>query len=336
MRYCKNDFSRKMNNPFQTAVSIIILIVFAPIRFFSETSKKVIFLGEYMQKCLIYTIILCTVYMSINSLYGLFVTGRIYLTGGSTPIVSMIVSISLAIFIYLLFNKFSYNIDLDSLDDLDKNRAIEIIKEIQTPDSEKPYRGPLVDDEGTVISDPTSFNGNKNIPPEFKPKKRETPIPKGSTITEEISRNDLSMDFSELNKLIESSPKTEIDPLYKNESMEVKEEMIDELKGRIFGHLGPKEHITDEEFIMGSHSEEVAREINFSVNDLSDFEDTLTEEEDESIMNSVHEHLTKDSMADNPIIGDLYEDENDRYFFDDNDEDEISIKDLEEYNSNNN
>lgn len=301
MKYSNKELKREVKTPVDSVVHIIVLIIYAPIRFLSEMGKKIIFLGEYGKICLLGTIILLTALLGINVLYGLIVSKVILFKSGYMSVFSFVVAIAVAIGAYLLYCRFYFDIDFDELDVIETNRTIDEIAKAHEED-EQPKT--VVDSEGTIVDNPNEFQGDTFEPEELP---RQTILPKkkneGRTLAEIFDSEFNIMDESSIEEVLSTTPKTQIDPLYMHEKNEGVDLMFKELLKGMNGRNNPKMDEYEKEQILGKESlAELDTRVTISESDFEELE--LTDEEDEALVNHVYKELTGQDVS-NDTIADI-------------------------------
>lgn len=265
--YTDNSSDKKTDNPIQSIAYMLVLILTAPLRLLSEIAKKSIILGEYCEKFLIGVIIMSTGILVFESVYSLTISKRLYLTNGSVPIVSLLISLFLNILIFLLFNKFRYDIDLDKLDDLDKDKTFETIESIHDdnlePDSYS--RNEIVDDYDCA----------------------------DKSLCNKIDDGDIVIDDPDILKLINTTPKKDIDDVYKFDIDERVNVMNRELKMKMNGRCNTEVYENEGKSITGEDSlKDLAKRIGFDEEEFLNNEIELNPTEENDLVNHVHEQLT--------------------------------------------
>lgn len=296
MKYSNKELKREVKTPVDSVVHIIVLIIYAPIRFLSEMGKKIIFLGEYGKICLLGTIILLTALLGINVLYGLLISKVVLVKSGYMSVFSFVVAIALAIGAYLLYCKFYYDIDFDELDVIETDRTIDNIAKAHEDEPSKP----VVDSEGTIVDKPEEFEGATFVPEEL-PKQTIPPKPKENKTLAEIFDSEFDiMDESSIEEILNSTPKTQIDPLYVHEKNEGVDLMLKELLQGMNGRNNPQTDKYEEEQILGKESlAELDTRVTISDKDFEELE--LTDEEDEELVNHVYKELTGQDVSNDTI-----------------------------------
>lgn len=116
MRYSENKFDRKLNNPIQFLLFLIYLLVTSPFRLLSEIIKKLVFLGSYMYKVMLYSLILNTLLFLCIFLIGIFSEEGLVLEGQILSISNLVVSFLLNVITVIVLNKLNIDIDFSSID----------------------------------------------------------------------------------------------------------------------------------------------------------------------------------------------------------------------------
>lgn len=278
--YTDNTSDRKTDNPIQSIAYMLVLVLTAPLRLLSEIAKKSIILGEYCEKFLIGVVIMSTGVLVFESVYSLTISKRLYLINGTVPIVSLIISLFLNILIFLLFNKFRYDVDLDKLDDLDKDKTLESIESIHDNKSE------------------TESSNNNEIIDDYECS--------GKSLSSKIEDDDIVIDDSELLKLINTTPKRDIDDVYKFDIDERVNVMNRELKVKMNGRCSTEVYENEGKSITSEDSlKDLAKRIGFDEEEFFGNEIELNAKEENDLVNHVHEQLTGHSPSSSDLINKL-------------------------------
>lgn len=116
MRYSENKFDRKLNNPIQFLLFLIYLFVTSPFRLLSEIIKKLVFLGSYMYKVMLYSLILNTLLFICVFLTGIFSEEGLVLEGQILSISNLVTSFLLNVIAVIILNKLNVDIDFSTID----------------------------------------------------------------------------------------------------------------------------------------------------------------------------------------------------------------------------
>lgn len=209
MRYTEVELPQQINGPQDLIKFLTFLIIFAPFRFVSTVAKKIILLGEHLRSLLLTQVVMITLLIVCSTLWNMLVTKNIQFFSGMLALVPLVVALILAIGLFYLLQSLQIPLDLDGADQhlADIKSSIE---EHEQMDEE------FIDEDGTVIDDPESFDGEK-FPREFKSsyKSPDVDFHGFDTLSESIAAGaNVFDDDVELHRAINATPKERRDPVY--------------------------------------------------------------------------------------------------------------------------
>lgn len=230
MRYCDKDLDIEVNSPASQISYIIILVLFAPIRFFGEMGKRLLLLGEYTKMLLNLCLIMnaCLIFLSVINSYCITKIFNIF--HGTLNLVSLGVCFVFNVLLNV-YCRFSYNVNLDNLDNLEKEEKLSDIEKMHNQYvvnlSKSESNGPFKKD--------VDVSNNKAAEKFLEDYKEE----KGSdneTLEEKISNGKMDGQSKEdLFDLTHELKKSMVSPVYKHDREESDKIMLEKLREKLAG-----------------------------------------------------------------------------------------------------
>lgn len=294
MRYCNYDVNKERHNASENMVANVIALIFAPMRLFGEMSKKIIFLGDYARRCLLYCIFGETGFLIINGVYQVAIEKKVNLFSQDVPLLAMFIAVLISVGLYFLFDKFSIDVDLDNLDIDEKEKAISQIEQEHSESSKV-----FVDSEGTIIDDIENYDGG------YKEKKEESTNLSNGTVVEDVENGDIDIEDITTDEIFASTDKKHIDPVYRHSDEESYNAKFNELVSRFSGRNDPKKDVEEKKYIVERiNVKAFCDKVGLKQNDF-DSKINLTDEEEDKFSSKVQESVINSNVDDGVNLNDL-------------------------------
>lgn len=242
MRYTEVKLPQQINGPQDLIKFITFLIIFAPFRFVSTVAKKIILLGEHLRLLLLTQVVMITILILCSTLWSVLVTKNIQFFSGMLALVPLIVALVFAIGLFYLLQNLQIPLDLDQANQhlADIKASIE---EHECLDEE------FIDEDGTVIDDPDSFEGEK-FPRTAKSsyKSPDVDLQGFDTLSESIANGaNVFDDDIELRRAINATPREKRDPIFGLDAQNATKAKLELLKQSCCGaDLNQEEDLLEE------------------------------------------------------------------------------------------
>lgn len=251
MRYCDKDLNVEITSPASQISYIIILILFAPIRFFSEMGKRLLLLGEYTRLLLNLCLLLNASLIFISILNSYCITKIFNIWHGTLNLVALLISFVFNLLLNI-FCRLNYNVNLDNLGNLSKEDKLSTIDKIHSQ-----YKVNLHKEvSDTPFKKNAECRNNKaaeKFLEDYKTGNRE------ETLEEKIKSGKMDAQSKEdVMSLSHELKKTLVSPVYKYEKEEADKIMFDGLREKLVGRVSERDdearlmymlaHATDKEY----------------------------------------------------------------------------------------
>lgn len=128
MRYTEKDLKFEFNNGYDYIRILFSCLFVSPFRLTNEISKKILYINKKVfEKVMLDAVIINTILLCYKLISGLF-SGKIYISGSSLPISSLIVSLSILIATYYIscVSKYSLSIFNITLSGINSDNSVPI------------------------------------------------------------------------------------------------------------------------------------------------------------------------------------------------------------------
>ena len=271
MKYTKYILEREITNPIQSILFLTTFILFAPYRFLSEMFKRILFLGEYTRKVLISCLVMNLSLFILVVSRDIAVLHRINLFHGVLSIGSLIVSLLLTMFVFILFVNSNYPVNLNKVKDLDKDTEVEKIE-----------------------------NLHKSVK-EVKLDLNKSRIPKDETLTSCIAKHlDVLKPEEDVTEVISTLPKIEVDDIYKFNKGESMTMEFDKLMNKMVGRNNMSNYDQDEKKIISkTKDDDYKKEFGMTKDQMYSKAyaalENYDEDEEDEIQYEIHSRVMKEA-----------------------------------------